>query len=1758
MLVNFNLLSGELLINGIALDGLPQEYERHKSYQKLFGNSHVEVMPSHVPGMRFSCQRQYLQHVVHLGKGPTEGSTESDLFVLAVKDDQTWEFIPPRLFERFFPDDFVENCAHWYSVNDGEVEFRPTAAPWISSESNWRLKRNRFQNTWFLEKGGSVLMGMKAQTARLISAIFEPVEKASKLHCSLHNATSILTIQIPRLRLEFSLQPQSSSIHSRQYPGMEIDGKQSLDSLIGLHNKLLLTHQKSHDQVLLIPEGYPFFKRVEGHVGVSIVWQSETTVHAYSIDKFLGRLIDNGSLQSKLFLCYLHALTSFCLPDPLTGKTGTEQALSILRSASVQSFDQIETENREILEKITTLSPQRRYYPDNCQEMQSIEWQRELGVLSQHSGFYIEVKAILERARRMEIFYPNAESSFSTQQYVMKGDLLKRAQIRSASFLVSGFGAEDHTQKYDKLYPGRESDSSSGCSRVFSICKILYEGIPRISEIAVEELLERLWAFLSESDLIHGPNFAIDVREIQYDAKLMLHTKALVAERWCSLHRLICSRNQRLNKFQVMVWLSTIAYAGHIPADILEIMASFWVVSEMQSVLPPPRQSFKLKEGIRANTPVLRPRLRLKNMEATSEWTLTRFNNENRQHFSRRKKRAMKANQDRAVDGFLLDIRNQWPTREPREPQSPGSLKFNDYIVMDSSMQAVRSQFASWWDNRELRDYLGKVVSLLGKQVAQSVRCPPVSIQPQARSAQRLRGFISFDDLLGLTSALEFARLPLPSGLRTSLLDELPASQLVALMDLLEQQAKSTHERWYVEQLQNSVASLRQTKRARGIIVKNDGLERTISDYLSRCQEYADTISDAVISQITPEDRISDSSRASDIIHYKTLGVLAGMKQGPRLSRTLLMEQLTRHRWSFLSDAWKKIFVTYGCSLTMLQHAQRLASLVKSPDELSRELSNPGHTTWDPFEFPESLLLEIESGILIREVQDQIFRQMRASSSGENKVMQLNMGEGKSSVIVPIVAASLANGLCLVRVFVAKPQSRQMFHMLVSKLGGLLGRRVYHMPISRSLKLDKAGADELKRLCQECMSEGGVLLVQPEHVLSLKLMCLEYFSLGNDSIAKSLLETLRFFYTCSRDILDESDENFNVKFELIYTMGLQSSVELSPQRWILIQQVLNLVQKYAPSIEERFPQSIQLDRQPAIPRIRLLRQDAEQALLQGVAKHICEFGIDCLPISRQPQSIRDAVFAYITKLDLTTGEIAAVESSGSAGFWTETTKGPLLLLRGLLAHGVLAFCFGQKRWRVNYGPDTTRIPPTRLCVPYKAKDSPSPRSEFSHPDVVIVLTSLNYYYAGLNDDDLFLAFSHLIKSDQANMEYQLWVNDTGLEQAYRQLVGVNLEDGHHCVEYIFPALRFSKVVVDYFLSQIVFPKEIKEFPDKLSASGWDLGEIKTHPTAGFSGTNDSRRTLPLNVRQLDLPEQNHTNALVLEYLLQPENSVTFFSDQNTESKSKAHVLLETVAALDPPVQVILDVGAQIPKLDNLQLASHWLAMLPKNCQTQAIVFINDTDEICVLDRSGRVEPLHTSPFARQMEACFVFLDEAHTRGIDLKLPSKYRAAVNLGAGITKDKLVQGESLMSLYLVRLVLMTYIACMRMRKLGKGQSVVFCIPSEIESKILTLTGKSDRSEINVRDVLSWAVSETWIEIERHIPLWAVQGRRFERQLELWRNAGEGLRWDDLDGSKRLSRARIPKSRCSIPTWLQKRRCISALPRQEQKPGIDTRALS
>jgi hypothetical protein len=588
-------------------------------------------------------------------------------------------------------------------------------------------------------------------------------------------------------------------------------------------------------------------------------------------------------------------------------------------------------------------------------------------------------------------------------------------------------------------------------------------------------------------------------------------------------------------------------------------------------------------------------------------------------------------------------------------------------------------------------------------------------------------------------------------------------------------------------------------------------------------------------------------------------------------------------------------------------------------------------------------------------------------------------------------------------VIVAKPQSKQMLQMLVSKLGYLLNRRVYHMPFSRALRPSVSEAGLIREIYEECIANRGVLLVQPEHILSFKLMAVES-ALTGQACAQSLLGTQQFFDDVSRDIVDESDENFSVKFELIYTMGSQRPIEFAPERWVLIQAIIGLIPRFAAQVKRRLPDCIEIrgsDDSGRFPRVRLLRNDAADMLLTLIAKHVVEFGVIGLPTSSQPPDVQAALLEFITQGEPMPQHVQTVENSR---FWTTATESPLLLVRGLFAGGILRFALSTKRWRVNFGLDPGRIPKTQLAVPFRSKDSPSPRSEFSHPDVVILLSLLSYYYAGLTDEQLFDSFAHLQKSDQSTIQYDEWVSTatSSLPAAFRQLSGVSTKDRHQCLVEVFPCLRYSKKAIDYYLSSLVFPKAMKEFPQKLSASGWDIGAIKKNPLTGFSGTNDTLHLLPLTVQHLDLPSQSHTNALVLQYLLQDENSVKPLSQR--AGGTDAEHILSVVVDMEPEVRVLLDCGASILEQNNRQVAETWLKM--RDQAIQAVVYFDD-EELSVLDRTGRVESLQTSPFAKQLDSCLVYLDEAHTRGTDLRLPRKYRAGVTLGQSLTKDKLTQG-------------------------------------------------------------------------------------------------------------------------------------------------------
>ena len=172
---------------------------------------------------------------------------------------------------------------------------------------------------------------------------------------------------------------------------------------------------------------------------------------------------------------------------------------------------------------------------------------------------------------------------------------------------------------------------------------------------------------------------------------------------------------------------------------------------------------------------------------------------------------------------------------------------------------------------------------------------------------------------------------------------------------------------------------------------------------------------------------------------------------------------------------------------------------------------------------------------------------------------------------------------------------------------------------------------------------------------------------------------------------------------------------------------------------------------------------------------------------------------------------------------------------------------------------------------------------------------------------------------------------------------------------IWKHLRYKVVVIDYFLNRFVFPRHAKQFQVKLQVSAWDIPPSLPakqrskmgNLTTGFSGTNDSKILLPLNVAQMDLYGFSHTNAEVLTYLLQPRNRTYILAADPRGKHLSEHGMLQLLTARG--IRVLIDAGAQILEMDNKSLAKEWLAI---DTQAPAAVYFNVDNRACVLYRKG--------------------------------------------------------------------------------------------------------------------------------------------------------------------------------------------------------------
>ena len=1595
--LHIDIFDGALLIGGQPLGRLPEDYTRQEFFQQLFGTRIFLTYPSNIPGMSYSLAALFHGHEVHFGFRGV------DAFVRARIKGRILEWIPSTVFHHpqmaggppDLPLPLIHDCVHWLDIGSQVLEVRPFASMWQAKFSNWKID---LRTSVARRRERSLLVDPRSSTFRLLTNQIEPFENRANMTVFQPERAN-LSIHLPKLELYFRVN-RDGFLESQQLRAA-IDPNQDAGTFYGLQSSIVLRDcVMPEDRSIIVAMGPAVISSDPDSKHVRVQTNHTGYYARFYINKELGRVECAAEPRLIYFKAYCHAVTSFLLPDPLTGRTGTDEALHSLQAGNAQPWAPVDQESYRILYSIAELTPQRQYYPEKLKALQKVKGSDTLMPAIQHEQFRSIVESIIQQCKVLCQFHLGSNKPQPSNR-TSDDHLGLRAMARNQAYRAGQHKTENSTGSVE-VYTARDCGKPRRCQNVFEVASLVKRWSGRL------DVCNDLAAILREWPTIQGYDHTFE----HYLFADLINID--LASCWGSLVRL-CLGASEVDRFKFMFLFATIAFDAEANMTLVRSLIAMAVMDRFKDIQLPQSSEFRHFQGVQIPTVDFL-------MQLTKPFRLPYPGDERSlisvpMHPKQRRKLETaelrhEEQSEQSCKVYASRLLSQWPSR------NLSSTLIEPLPLFDSAkaVLVVQPEWERLFDNFQLSEHLSSVQKILNTCQVDSVLPLPVemnpgqefyptmtaaNVQPTLQSllhAPDVQGRLREDDsgyLLGadpgaLQSSVKSPQNPLqPPHIanRSHLISSDTAPALLSELKGIVLPFSSSQDfvrRVYGQDLQKSISALERLQ------IKSPSRQQHEHQVFD-----PRNLDESILFSRRTVQTMFDSIRRS-LIHQAEWLELGGLL--PDITSITLLETLAL---STKDDYASTVILGYAQSITHLQHLLRIQSACLRADtiQLANEIRHDDHPNWRAKEHTDWVLLQIDFNFLIRQDQYEVAQAMIKPSSGTNSVLQMNMGQGKSSVIIPMIVAELANGKDLTRVVVPRPLLLQAAQLLQSRLGGLMGRTVMHIPFSRKSSTELANLRTYHGLHASTLRDRGVILTLPEHLLSFQLSGLQELSNGHLQQADSMMKLQNWFGRKCRDILDESDHMLAVKTQLIYPSGSQSMVDGHPIRWTVTQDLLKLVNTHLRQLRIQFPRGVEvIERGPgAFPTVYLLNQEVKDTLMSRVTDSVINGEGNVLPISDCPQD----VLALISRFLRDATNPKAIASKVAAVFKDKVDmRQRLLLLRGLLVHRILLMGL-SKRWNVQYGIDSRRDP---IAVPYRSKGIPSDQAEFGHPDVSILLTCLSFYYSGLTPFQFRQALTHLMKSDEPAREFESWVQGVrAFPDSLRSWNAINSEDEAQCT-HIWNFLSRQMTVINFFLNHAVFPRHARTFERKLVSSGWDIATRTSQPdvisqselkenvcrnensvsskrsslkrtslTVGFSGTNDNKTLLPMNIVQDDLPGLTHTNAEVLTYLLQPRNKRYYPAVDRQGKRLTEKDFLHKLR--DHGIRMLLDAGALIIELDNISLVQLWLEV---DNEAEAAVFFGLDGRARVLYRDGKQQPLAGSPFMNHLESCVVYLDEVRS------------------------------------------------------------------------------------------------------------------------------------------------------------------------------------
>ena len=883
------------------------------------------------------------------------------------------QLIPREKLENDFPAVLLKGHVHWLNLSTSVMDIRPVDKLWESSLENWSVDCT--PGRYRMHKGCEFLVDVRSKPWAMVSNLLKPLDSphniivtVSPINPDQPSSALQLSVILPRYGLSFYVD-EDGDLQSRNIRGMVYDDNQSIGTMFGLVNQLVLRPKLKYNantnelvsRCVLIPEGQVSFQMDDHHVCVEIDTcgpaLQRVTYQTYRVDTDLGCLTGNVSLTNKLYRVYLHALTSSgCSIDPLTGRSGTEEALGLLRSATCRSTMKFSARDAELLCLIASLCPARSFH--SCYKtMQVVRW-LNLPARSQHHDLYLAAKEIKEYLDKAQWFHDSWETEILKKFPTHHDHLFTRAVFRSCYLLPSESSERLSRANGDIAYVSRDVIQSD--SAEYRICVVA----TAIFQWSIFQWSADIMAAITMTNVVGlveswknslSSNTALS---FTYDSSWI---NPHISTIWVKAYNLLRESRKAQDRYKLLFSLSSMAYRSQECSNLnlVATLLAFALHPAFRTENPPGHLGYNLSHGYQPTRQTVSHYVTASacHISLSPECSIQARPGETFQALGERQRRAYNARLEVDGDEVADEVIAAWPSR------TPPTVSVDSNLYDKTNLNAkIRRLFQSCSRNIQFRDHLGRVQRIL-RDLAASPRALPGILQkynfnPVLNLRFRTPPSVTLDQLVFSRPPPELRqqRDQPPRPITAETTPPLSGSRELQLLIATVQGSPKDVFQHYASDLGSSARhfsnEVSQAPTQVGMQNPCDEMVKIVGDiHTSSRDSFAETLA-----------RIKETLRPTG----ESDQALERSGQWPRITTDALFRSIASTSLIKLTGPWKKCLVGLALLLLELQRARRLLLLaVDGPhEEFYKELENGGLGFelcggWDPEAQPDWILIQV-------------------------------------------------------------------------------------------------------------------------------------------------------------------------------------------------------------------------------------------------------------------------------------------------------------------------------------------------------------------------------------------------------------------------------------------------------------------------------------------------------------------------------------------------------------------------------------------------------------------------------------------------------------------------------------------------------------------------------------------------------------------------------------------------------------------------------